>query len=468
MEDNDKKPKSVSFALPDASPEQKTKPIPYAVHERLKVLEQEKKQRRAVRDIQQSLLKVEGYGNSCKSVSVSLEHLYSCCTILRPQEYDDVVTERSYGGVCGYPICGTILDTSGTKAKFKLSFKRKELLDVEDYGRYCSTKCWERSTSLKSKLPLSSKKKSKLLAEKVTQAPVIEAIKPAASDFALPRAGDAEAAAKVEGFLSSSKFSESKINIPDSYLNAGKPRTTKTLKRPGILKIKQKKQVSTKTSVKEKANSQDPGSLNQTSVDGNEKSSQEKTTAVKPSVSEDVSDFMKFGWFDVSNIEEDISSIEFTSFMRIWDALNQFLHSKIDDRYSVPMLGDVESDTFQSRRHILRGHLNRGLDLLRENTQQLDADFTKAHLVIMLNSLADSFDVSRQILSMSSYEWMVVVGLAIHTYIDSSDSIVGKATYLNEIKQAACSTIGRTKTSQLAANEYDILLSETKPKKSPN
>ena len=108
---------------------------------------------RKVHGIQQSLIMrrlpinvVENdmAGNTLMSMTIPL---------LTPTLWDDVVEERSVGGVCGYPFCkNQIAILKKKRRKYGVSLKKAELLNIEGRDAFCSTSCWKASKVLHASL----------------------------------------------------------------------------------------------------------------------------------------------------------------------------------------------------------------------------------------------------------------------------------------------------------------------------
>ena len=108
---------------------------------------------RKVHGIQQSLIMrrlpinvVENdmAGNTLMSMTIQL---------LTPTLWDDVVEERSVGGVCGYPFCkNQIAILKKKRRKYGVSLKKAELLNIEGRDAFCSTSCWKASKVLHASL----------------------------------------------------------------------------------------------------------------------------------------------------------------------------------------------------------------------------------------------------------------------------------------------------------------------------
>uniref|UniRef100_A0A6S8G0E3 RNA polymerase II subunit B1 CTD phosphatase RPAP2 homolog n=1 Tax=Aplanochytrium stocchinoi TaxID=215587 RepID=A0A6S8G0E3_9STRA len=477
----------------DGKEEQGRKQVSFAVKERLEALEQERKHRKNIFDLQNSLLCVDADSSSEsdeKKRRVTVKHLLYCCTFFKPQDYEDAVTERSLGGICGFPLCEAILERK-RNPKFKISFKRKELLKDEDFGRFCSGKCRQRSSELSKRLPLPNDLES--LEQNVNQAPVIEVPEPALTSVQFPTPGDTESASKVEGFKSNFEPEKSKELLTSEYIqfnfpNSSVPSVTSmrykksgsTLISSGLLKFKNSAEAP--TAPKKDAETLPKLSASIDKITHDTKKTTQKREADKNNVKQesslkleikagtakrnkdalqneqhDAKGVSSFSLLDFSTIDEDISSVEFTVFMRLWETLNQLLHSLLDDRFDVPRLGDTQPDHFMSRRQIIRGHIHSALDLVRDEITFLDSNFTKAHLLIMVNDTADNFDVSRPIPSMSSREWAILICLLLHKYFSSASDTVAKAeTYIQALEGVACS--GKTVESSLSPQEYSILL----------
>ncbi|KAI4330475.1 hypothetical protein MLD38_028763 [Melastoma candidum] len=64
-------------------------------------------------------------------------------TLLCRSDYDDVVTERSIAGSCGYPLCPKQLpgDRKTRKGRYKISLKEHRVYDLEETYMYCSSRC---------------------------------------------------------------------------------------------------------------------------------------------------------------------------------------------------------------------------------------------------------------------------------------------------------------------------------------
>lgn len=74
---------------------------------------------------------------------------------LLPQQYYDVVEERSSDGRCGFPLCRQKI-TSSRPGRLRLSYLEKKIYDDEMSSRYCSSSCIERSQIFSNQLDESS------------------------------------------------------------------------------------------------------------------------------------------------------------------------------------------------------------------------------------------------------------------------------------------------------------------------
>lgn len=70
--------------------------------------------------------------------------LLAAGALISKNDYDDVVTERSIAGLCGYPLCSNPLpsaDSRSRKGRYRISLKEHKVYDVREMYLYCSTNC---------------------------------------------------------------------------------------------------------------------------------------------------------------------------------------------------------------------------------------------------------------------------------------------------------------------------------------
>jgi hypothetical protein len=73
---------------------------------------------------------------------VSSRELIEAARFLRPQDYQDVIIERSLGKWCGYPICGKKLEvTKLTNRNYRISLSQRKVFDVRELRHFCSSSC---------------------------------------------------------------------------------------------------------------------------------------------------------------------------------------------------------------------------------------------------------------------------------------------------------------------------------------
>lgn len=73
---------------------------------------------------------------------------------IMPADYDDIIEERTAADVklCGYPLCHEPHDPTKCKQKYRINYKTKQVIDVEERKNFCSTKCFQASNYLRGKL----------------------------------------------------------------------------------------------------------------------------------------------------------------------------------------------------------------------------------------------------------------------------------------------------------------------------
>lgn len=69
---------------------------------------------------------------------------------LNPSYYEDIVVERALNQVCGYSLCRKKI--SKPKSRYKISNISKKVYDLEEYGKFCSTFCFDASNHIKSQI----------------------------------------------------------------------------------------------------------------------------------------------------------------------------------------------------------------------------------------------------------------------------------------------------------------------------
>lgn len=74
----------------------------------------------------------------CQAVTPQ-EFMDAAC-YLRPQDYQDIVMERSLDHMCGYPICSCVLMTT-RKGRYKVSLSQRKVFDIRGLKSFCTSEC---------------------------------------------------------------------------------------------------------------------------------------------------------------------------------------------------------------------------------------------------------------------------------------------------------------------------------------
>lgn len=70
------------------------------------------------------------------------DQLFAAGSVLSQSDYNDVVTERSITGLCGYPLCCNSLPSERSrKGHYRISLKEHKVYDLHETYMYCSTAC---------------------------------------------------------------------------------------------------------------------------------------------------------------------------------------------------------------------------------------------------------------------------------------------------------------------------------------
>ncbi|KYQ94401.1 hypothetical protein DLAC_04698 [Tieghemostelium lacteum] len=69
-----------------------------------------------------------------------------------PENYNDIVVERSIGMKCGYPCCKNYIEKNSTTQKLKISIQDQRVYNIEELSMYCSTDCLIKSNLFQSTL----------------------------------------------------------------------------------------------------------------------------------------------------------------------------------------------------------------------------------------------------------------------------------------------------------------------------
>jgi hypothetical protein len=85
--------------------------------------------------------------------AVTFQELLDAAKYLKPQEYQDMVTERSCSKRCGYPICRRI-PMALHKGKYKISLSQRKVLDLHELQFFCSSTCAMASREYKKNLSM--------------------------------------------------------------------------------------------------------------------------------------------------------------------------------------------------------------------------------------------------------------------------------------------------------------------------
>lgn len=85
-------------------------------------------------------------------LSVSPQFLIDSAADLQPSHYDDVVTERVLGHICGYPLCSNKLLQKKGGQKYHVSLSQKKVYDAAELNSFCCEECLLASNMYKSQL----------------------------------------------------------------------------------------------------------------------------------------------------------------------------------------------------------------------------------------------------------------------------------------------------------------------------
>lgn len=68
--------------------------------------------------------------------------LLAAGSLLSRNDYNDVVTERTVGNMCGYPLCTNSLPSERPrKGRYRISLKEHKVYDLQETYMYCSSDC---------------------------------------------------------------------------------------------------------------------------------------------------------------------------------------------------------------------------------------------------------------------------------------------------------------------------------------
>ena len=86
---------------------------------------------------------------------ISQRHLFAAGSLLSRSDYEDVVTERSIVGLCGYPCCSNNLPpTLPRRGRYKISLSEHKVYDLQETYKFCSENCVVSSRSFSGSLML--------------------------------------------------------------------------------------------------------------------------------------------------------------------------------------------------------------------------------------------------------------------------------------------------------------------------
>lgn len=81
-------------------------------------------------------------------------HLFAAGSLMSKGDYQDVVTERTIGNMCGYPLCRNSLPFERPwKGRYRISLKEHKVYDLQETYMYCSTDCVINSGTFAGSLP---------------------------------------------------------------------------------------------------------------------------------------------------------------------------------------------------------------------------------------------------------------------------------------------------------------------------
>ncbi|WCJ28954.1 RNA polymerase II subunit B1 CTD phosphatase Rpap2 [Euphorbia peplus] len=83
------------------------------------------------------------------------EQLFAAGSLMSCSDYEDVVTERSLGKMCGYPLCSNSLPSEAPphKGRYRISLKEHKVYDLNETYMYCSSSCIVNSRAFGKSLP---------------------------------------------------------------------------------------------------------------------------------------------------------------------------------------------------------------------------------------------------------------------------------------------------------------------------
>ncbi|XP_041358169.1 putative RNA polymerase II subunit B1 CTD phosphatase RPAP2 isoform X2 [Gigantopelta aegis] len=76
--------------------------------------------------------------------AVTENYLADAGQMISPDNYSDVTEERAITKLCGYPLCGTILE-SIPKQKYHISTRSNKVYEISDRKNFCSSRCYQAS-----------------------------------------------------------------------------------------------------------------------------------------------------------------------------------------------------------------------------------------------------------------------------------------------------------------------------------
>ncbi|XP_068645832.1 putative RNA polymerase II subunit B1 CTD phosphatase RPAP2 homolog [Aristolochia californica] len=70
------------------------------------------------------------------------KQLFTAGKLLSRADYEDVVTERAIGNICGYPLCQNLLPSDQLhKGRYRIALKEHKVYDLHETRKFCSTEC---------------------------------------------------------------------------------------------------------------------------------------------------------------------------------------------------------------------------------------------------------------------------------------------------------------------------------------